>query len=44
MNLSIQVLAVEKVEKKFLHKYGIIKGSKINKRDWELSGISRKTR
>ena len=36
------LLAVEKVESENLHKYGIIQGSKINSRDWELSGIVEK--
>ena len=36
------ILAVEKVESENLHKYGIIEGSKINLRDWELSGIVEK--
>ena len=36
------ILAVEKVESENLHKYGIIGGSKINSRDWELSGIVEK--
>ena len=36
------ILAVEKVESENLHKYGIIEGSKINLRDWKLSGIVEK--
>lgn len=36
------IIAVEKVESENLHKYGIIQGSKINPRDWELSGIVEK--
>ena len=36
------LLAVEKVESENLHKYGIIQGSKINSRDWKLSGIVEK--
>ena len=40
--LNSSILAVEKVEPENLHKYGIIEGSKINSRDWELSGIVEK--
>ena len=40
--LQSSILAVEKVESENLHKYGIIKGSKINSKDWELSGIVEK--
>ena len=41
-DLNSSIIAVEKVEKKFLHKYGIIKGIKNNKRDWLLSDIIEK--
>ena len=36
------ILAVEKVEKENLHKYGIIEGTKNNSSDWELSNIIEK--
>ena len=36
------ILAVEKVEKENLHKYGIIEGAKNNSSDWELSNIIEK--
>ena len=36
------ILAVEKVEKEDLHKYGIIEGTKNNSSDWELSNIIEK--
>ncbi len=40
--LQSSILAVEKVEKENLHKYGIIDGSKNNSNDWELSNIVEK--
>lgn len=36
------ILAVEKVEKENLHKYGIIEGTKNNSSDWVLSNIIEK--
>ena len=41
-DLNASIIAVEKVEKKFLHKYGVIKGIKHNERDWLLSNIVEK--
>jgi UTP--glucose-1-phosphate uridylyltransferase len=41
-DLNSSIIAVEKVEKKFLHKYGVIEGIKHNKRDWLLSNIVEK--
>ena len=41
-DLNSSIIAVEKVEKKFLHKYGVIEGIKYNKRDWLLSNIIEK--
>ena len=40
--LQSSILAVEKVRKENLHKYGIIDGSKNNSNDWELSNIVEK--
>ena len=40
--LGSSILAVEKVQKENLHKYGIIDGSKNNSNDWELSNIVEK--
>tara|TARA_Y100000748_G_scaffold151729_1_gene126890 strand:- start:706 stop:1587 length:882 start_codon:yes stop_codon:yes gene_type:complete len=40
--LQSSILAVEKVQKENLHKYGIIDGSKNNSNDWELSNIVEK--
>ncbi|MFL2549577.1 MAG: UTP--glucose-1-phosphate uridylyltransferase GalU [Gammaproteobacteria bacterium] len=40
--LQSSILAVEKVQKENLHKYGIIDGSKKNSKDWELSNIVEK--
>ena len=41
-DLNSSIIAVEKVEKKFLHKYGVIEGVKHSKRDWLLSNIVEK--
>ena len=41
-DLNSSIIAVEKVEKKFLHKYGVIEGIKHSKRDWLLSNIVEK--
>jgi len=41
-DLNSSIIAVEKVEKKFLHKYGVIDGIKHNERDWLLSNIVEK--
>jgi UTP--glucose-1-phosphate uridylyltransferase len=41
-DLNSSIIAVEKVEKKFLHKYGVIEGKKHNERDWLLSNIIEK--
>lgn len=41
-DLNSSIIAVEKVEKKFLHKYGVIDGIKKNERDWLLSNIIEK--
>lgn len=40
--LGSSILAVEKVQKENLHKYGIIDGSKNSSSDWELSNIVEK--
>ena len=40
--LESSILAVEKVQKENLHKYGIIAGSKNSSNDWELSNIVEK--
>ena len=40
--LESSILAVEKVKKENLHKYGIIAGSKNSSNDWELSNIVEK--
>ena len=40
--LESSILAVEKVQKENLHKYGIIDGSKNSSNDWELSNIVEK--
>ncbi|MDC0482178.1 UTP--glucose-1-phosphate uridylyltransferase GalU [Gammaproteobacteria bacterium] len=41
-DLNSSIIAVEKVEKKFLHKYGVIEGINHSKRDWLLSNIVEK--
>ena len=38
------IIAVEKVEKDLLHKYGIIEGTKNDSNDWELTNIVEKPR
>ena len=42
IELNSSIIAVEKVKKEHLHKYGIIQGSKINQSDWELKNIVEK--
>ena len=42
LELNSSIIAVEKVKKEHLHKYGIIQGSKINQSDWELKNIVEK--
>jgi len=40
--LNSSIIAVEKVSKELLHKYGIIEGVKSNKTDWDLTNIIEK--
>ena len=41
-NLKSSIVAVERVEKEFLHRYGVIEGVKSNKSDWLLTNIVEK--
>ena len=41
-NLNSSIIAVERVEKEFLHKYGVIEGKKNSTTDWLLSNIVEK--
>ena len=41
-NLNSSIVAVERVEKEFLHKYGVIEGKKNSITDWLLSNIVEK--
>ncbi len=41
-SFNSSIIAVEKIQRELLHKYGVIKGNKINGNDWILSGIIEK--